>query len=220
MNTPLFPTDFSTPSLLCAQEIVRQRAILQNDHAAPLLVAGVDQAFMKDTIISGIVVIDHESLDVVEEVYYKGTVKYPYIPTFLSFREGPAITSAYEKLQHTPDIMMVDGCGINHPRGAGLATHIGVALDVPTIGVAKHILCGEGDEPLEVGDVSPLVFESRQVGWLIKSCLRCRPIVVAPGHRVSMDGALEITKHMLRGHKLPEPCLLAHKYVNNLKKII
>jgi len=86
--------------------------------------------------------------------------------------------------------------------------------------VAKNILCGKGDEPVEVGDVSPLVFEGRQVGWLIKSCRRCRPIVVAPGHRVSMDGALEITKHMLRGHKLPEPCLLAHKYVNRLKKAI
>jgi len=115
---------------------------------------------------------------------------------------------------------MVDGCGINHLRGAGLATHIGVAMDIPTIGVAKHILCGKGDEPLEVGDVSQLVFESKQVGWLIKSCRRCRPIVVAPGHRVSTDGALAITKHLLRGHKLPELCLLAHKYVNNLKKTI
>ncbi len=220
MNTSLFPSDLSTPSLLRAQELVRQRVVLHNDHAAPRLVAGVDQAFMEDTIISGIVVVDYESLDVVEEVYYTGTVEYPYIPTFLSFREGPAIVSAYGKLQHPPDILMVDGCGINHPWGAGLATHIGVALDVPTIGVAKHILCGKGDEPVEVGDVSPLVFEGRQVGWLIKSCRRCRTIVVAPRHRVSVDGALEITKHMLRGHKLPEPCLLAHKYVNNLKKTI
>lgn len=219
MNTQLFPTDLSTPSLLRAQEIVRQRAVLHNNHAAPRFVAGVDQAFMGDVIISGIVVIDYESLDVIEEVYHTGTLEYPYIPTFLSFREGPAIVSAYGKLQHTPDILMVDGCGINHPRGAGLATHIGVALDVPTIGVAKNILCGKGDEPLEVGDVSQLVFESRQVGWLIKSCRRCRPIVVAPGHRVSMNGALEITKQMLRGHKLPEPCLLAHKFVNNIKKI-
>lgn len=113
---------------------------------------------------------------------------------------------------------MVDGCGINHPRRAGLATHIGVALDVPTIGVTKHILCGEGKEPVHLGEVSPLVFQGSQVGWLIKSCTRCRPIVVAPGHRVSMEGALKITMDMLKGHKLPEPCLLAHKYVNILKK--
>lgn len=218
MDTTLFPTDQSTPSLLHAQEIVRQRAILHDDYAALRLVAGVDQAFMGDTIISGIVVIDYGSLDVVEEVYHKGTVEYPYIPTFLSFREGPAITSAYGKLRHTPDILMVDGCGINHPRGAGLATHVGVALDVPTIGVTKNILCGKADqEPVKVGDVSPLTFKSRQVGWLIRSCQRCRPIVVAPGHRIGMGNALEVTKYMLRGHKLPEPCLLAHRYVNSLK---
>lgn len=130
MDTTLFPTDLSNPSMLRAQELVRQRVVLHNDHAALRLIAGVDQAFMEDTIISGIVVIDYESLDVVEEVHYTSTMEYPYIPTFLSFKEGPAITSAYEKLQHTPDILMVDGCGINHPRGAGLATHIGVAMDV------------------------------------------------------------------------------------------
>ena len=218
MDPSLFPSDLSTPSLLHAQEQVRQRTVLHDDHATPRLIAGVDQAFQGDAIISGIVVMDFESMDVVEEVHYEGTVEYPYIPTFLSFREGPAIVSTFGKLYHTPDILMVDGCGINHPRGAGLATHVGVALDVPTIGVAKNILCGQGTEPLKVGDVSPLVFEGRQVGWLIKSCRKCRPIVVAPGHRVGMEGALEITKHMLRGHKLPEPCLLAHKYVNQLKK--
>ncbi|MCL7415046.1 MAG: endonuclease V, partial [ANME-2 cluster archaeon] len=145
------------------------------------------------------VVMDCRFLKVVEEVHYKETVEYPYIPTFLSFREGPAIISAFRELKRSPDILMVDGCGINHPRFAGLATHVGVALDLPTIGVSKNILCGAGDEPLEVGDVSPLVFEGSQVGWLIKSCRRCRSIVVAPGHRVSMDGALEITKYMLRG---------------------
>lgn len=220
MDPSLFPSDLSTPSLLRAQELVRQRAVLHDDHATPRLIAGVDQAFMEDTIISGIVVVDYVSCEVVEEVYHTGRVEYPYIPTFLSFREGPAIISAFGKLHHTPDILMVDGSGINHPRFAGLATHVGVALEVPTIGVAKNILCGIGDEPVVLGDVCPLVFNNRQVGWLIKSCSRCRPIVVAPGHRVSMDGTLEITKHMLRGHKLPEPCLLAHRYVSILKKTI
>ncbi|MCL7474998.1 MAG: endonuclease V [ANME-2 cluster archaeon] len=220
MDPSLFPFDLSTPSLLRAQDLVRQRAVLYDDHATPRLIAGVDQAFMQDTIISGIVVVDYGSCEVVEEVYHRAHVEYPYIPTFLSFREGPAIVSAFGKLHSTPDILMVDGCGINHPRSAGLATHVGVALDIPTIGVAKNILCGIGDEPVELGDVSPLVFENRQVGWLIKSCSRCRPIVVAPGHRVSMDGTLDITKHMLRGHKLPDPCLLAHRYVTKLAKTI
>lgn len=218
MDTELFPHDLSTPSLLHAQELVRQRAVLEDDYPQPRLIAGVDQAFEGDSIISGIVVLEAGSLEVVEEVHHMGKVVYPYIPTFLSFREGPAIVSAFRKLEYIPDILMVDGCGINHPRGAGLATHVGVALDVPTIGVTKNILCGDASEPVEVGDVSPLVFEGRQVGWLIKSCGRCRPIVVGQGHRVGMDGALAITKQMLKGHKLPEPCLLSHRYVTGLKK--
>lgn len=220
MCTSLFPDDHSTPSLLHAQELVKKKVTLYDDYTDLALVGGVDQAFYKNCIISGIVVMDYESLEIVEEVYHQDIVQYPYIPTFLSFREGPAIISAFSKLNHKPDILIVDGCGINHPRCAGLATHVGVALDVPTIGVAKNILCGEGDEPLQVGEVNPLMFKTQQVGWLIKSCQRCRPIVVAPGHRVSMEGSLEITQNLIKGHKLPEPCLLAHNYVNRIKKTI
>ena len=218
MDTALFPKNLSTPSLLHAQKLVKERSVLHDDYAGPSLVAGVDQAFIEDTIISGIVVMDYQSLKIVEQVHYRRRVEYPYIPTFLSFREGPAIISAYQRLRIKPDILMVDGCGINHPRRAGLATHVGVALDVPTIGVAKNVLCGEGEEPVNVGEVRPLMFKGEQVGWLLKSCGRCRPIVVAPGHRVGMDSALAITQNTLRGHKLPEPCLMAHKYVNELKK--
>lgn len=218
MYNPLFPKDHSTQYLLQAQQIVRERAVLYDDFEGPGLVAGVDQAFCDNIIISGIVVVDAVSMEVKEEVSHSAATEYPYVPTFLSFREGPAIMSAFGKLKLKPDILMVDGCGINHPRRAGLATHVGVALDIPTIGVTKHILCGEGKEPEELGGVSPLVFQGCQVGWLIKSCIRCRPIVVAPGHRISMEGALKITMDMLKGHKLPEPCLLAHRYVNRLKK--
>lgn len=220
MSTSLFPDDLSTSSLLHAQELVRKKVILYDNYTDLTLIGGVDQAFYENSIISGIVVMDCESLEIVEEVYHQDIVHFPYIPTFLSFREGPAIISAFSKLNHEPDILMVDGCGINHPRGAGLATHVGVALDVPTIGITKNILCGEGIEPKQIGEVNPLMFKAHQVGWLIKSCLRCRPIVVAPGHMVSMKGSLKITKNMAKGHKLPEPCFLAHNYVNRIKKTI
>lgn len=220
MGTLLFPDDLSTQSLLKAQELVRKKVILHDRYTGPVLVGGADQAFYDDCIISGIVVMDYESLEIVEEVYHQEPVHYPYIPTFLSFREGPAVISAFLKLKNRPDILMVDGCGINHPRGAGLATHVGVAIDVPTIGVAKNILCGKGDEPARIGDAAPLMFEARQVGWLVRSCQRCRPIVVAPGHRVSMEGSLGITRKMLLGRKLPEPCFYAHSYVNGIKKRI
>ncbi len=113
---------------------------------------------------------------------------------------------------------MVDGAGINHPRCAGIATHVGVALDVPTIGITKKILCGEGKEPEVEGEVSLLIYEGRKIGWLLKTNRRSRAIIIAPGHKVSLDSSLSITKACLRGHKLPEPARLAHEYVNRLKK--
>ncbi len=114
--------------------------------------------------------------------------------------------------------MMVDGAGINHPRGAGIATHIGVALDVPTIGITKKILCGTGEEPIEVGVAAPLLYKGIKVGWLLKSGKRSRAIIVAPGHRISLETSLSVVRSCLRGHKLPEPIRLAHLYVNEAKK--
>lgn len=88
--------------------------------------------------------MDFGSLEIIERVFSIAPISYPYIPTFLSFREGPAIVNAFGKLKIRPDILLIDGAGINHPRGAGIATHIGIALDVPTIGITKKILCGKG----------------------------------------------------------------------------
>ncbi len=213
-----FPSDHSREALLAVQKHVAGIAIAKDDFGELRLIAGVDQAFMDDKIISGIVVLKYDSLEVIERVHSIRPVNYPYIPTFLSFREGPAIVSAFKKLKNPPDIMMVDGAGINHPRGAGIATHIGVSLDVPTIGITKKILCGEGKDPAQVGEANPLIYAGKKVGWLLKSTNRGRPIVVAPGHRISLDVSLSIVKACLRKHKLPEPVRLAHEYVNGIKK--
>lgn len=215
-----FPSDTSRESLLAAQKLVATLAITEDDFDELRLIAGVDQAFVDDRIISGIVMLEFEILEMVERTYSIQLLSYPYIPTFLSFREGPAIVSAYKKLKNPPDILLVDGAGINHPRGAGIATHIGVALNVPAIGITKKILCGTGVEPSQVGAANPLVYDGKKVGWLLKSSKRSRAIVVAPGHRVSLESSLSIVRTCLRGHKLPEPIRLAHEYVNRLKKEI
>jgi len=215
-----FPQDTSRESLLAAQRLVAERAVTRDDFGEPRLIAGVDQSFLGERIISGIVVLRYGSLEVVERVHSIGQVNFPYIPTFLSFREGPAIVSAFKKLKTIPDILMVDGAGINHPRGAGIATHIGVVLDMPTIGITKKILCGSGKEPEHAGEASPLTYKGRKIGWLLKSNKRSRAIVVAPGNRVSLESSLSITKACLRSHKLPEPTRLAHEYVTGLKKEI
>jgi deoxyribonuclease V len=218
IESDFFPSDTSRESLLAAQKLVADLVTTVDDFGDLRKIGGVDQSFMDDKIISGIVVLEYESLEVVERVHSIQPVNYPYIPTFLSFREGPAIVSAFKKLKTPPDLLLVDGAGINHPRRAGIATHVGVALNVPTIGITKKILCGEGKEPAQAGEANPLIYEGKNVGWLLKSTNRSRAIVVAPGHWVSLDSSLSIVKECLRGHKLPEPVRLAHEYVNSVKK--
>ncbi len=215
-----FPEDNSRETLLEVQKRVAEKAIAKDDFGELTLVGGADQAFLDEKVISGIVVLEYDSLEVVEKVHSIEHAGFPYIPTFLSFREGPAIVSAFQKLKNPPDILLVDGAGINHPRSAGIATHIGVALDVPTIGITKRILCGSGDEPSQVGEANPLIYDDRKIGWLLKSGKRSKAIVVAPGNRVSLESSLAIVKKCLRGHKLPEPIRFAHEYVNSVKEAL
>ena len=200
------------------QALVAGMVRVLDDFGAIRYVGAADQAFFQERIISGIVVMDYNSISPIEQAFSIQPVTFPYRSTFLSFREGPAIVNTYERLNAKPDILFIDGAGINHPRRAGLAAHIGAALDVPTIGITKKILCGKGMEPVSAGENSRLIYKDTQVGWLLKSAKNSRPIVVAPGHRVSMISSLLITKACLRGHKLPEPARLAHEYVNTIKK--
>ena len=219
MQTSEFlPESSSREALLKVQHMVAKKAIIKDNFNDIQFIAAADQAFLDKLIISGIILMDFHSLEIIERVFSIQPVSFPYISTFLSFREGPAIVNAYNKLKTGPDILLIDGAGINHPRNAGLATHIGVALDLPTIGITKKILCGKAVEPVNVGETSPLVYMDRTVGWLLKSSQKSRPIVVAPGHMVSLDSSISIVKSCLRGHKLPEPARLAHEYANMCKK--
>ena len=215
----LFPATHDRRVLLDLQRVVAMHASVEDRFGEIKTVAGVDQAFFENKIISGIVTLDYTTMREKDRVYSVETVDFPYIPTFLSFREGRAIVSAYARLPEKPDLLMIDGCGINHPRSAGLATHIGVALDLPTIGVAKSILCGTSEELVGAGESCPLRYNNRDVGWVLKSKKNCNPIIVAPGHRVSMKSSLEIVRHCLRGYKLPEPTRQAHIYANFVKRM-
>jgi len=155
-------------------------------------------------------------MDVVEKKHSIKDVDFPYMPSFLSFREGPAIISAFRSLKTRPDLLMIDGCGINHPRSAGLATHIGVALDMATIGVAKKLLCGTVETPINIGEYSLIILYGQYVGALLLSKKGCNPIIIAPGHKVSLNSTIDIVRHCLRGQKLPDPIRIAHKYVGDI----
>ena len=129
-TSDFFPQDTSRESLLKVQRIVSEKARIKDDFGDINHIAAADQAFFDNRIISGILLMDFGSLEIKECAFSIQPVNFPYITTFLSFREGPGIVNAFRKLKTKPDILLIDGVGINHPRGAGLATHIGVSLDV------------------------------------------------------------------------------------------
>ena len=214
------PDSYDRNNLIQIQSEIASSIIHEDDFEPLNIIGGSDCAFLDDLIICGIVLLDYNTMDVIEKSYFTQKVRFPYIPTFLSFREGGAIVSALFKLEKIPDLLMFDGCGINHPRRVGIASHVGAVLDIPTIGVAKKILCGEPEsgKPEDVGVSKPLIYNGETIGYLYKPKKGTNPIIIAPGNRVSLESSLDVVKHCIRHHKLPEPTRLAHNYVNDVKK--
>ncbi len=190
------------------QEKLRSRVRIESDFGPLHTVGGVDASYLRrqKKIVVAMVVLEIETLRPIERVIWEGPVTFPYIPTFLSFRELPGMLAAYDQLVHKPDLLLVDGQGIAHPRGLGIAAHLGVELDLPTIGCAKSRLVGEY-EPVcpDRGCASPLVHQGRQVGWVVRTRACVRPIFVSPGHRVSLEDALKIVLKVSPRYRIPEP---------------
>ena len=202
------------------QKEIAKRIILEDDFPKPIkTIAGFDLAFKDDTAFVAGILLDYENLYTREIKIIKTKLSFPYIPTFLTFREGPPIIKLYKKLKTKPDIIMINGQGIAHPLYCGIASHVGVLLDTPSIGVAQNRLCGEYKEPKDVGDHSPLMYEGKTIGYVYKSKKNCRPIFISPGHRISLKSSLEIVKNCIRDLKLPVPVHLAHIHANKMKKI-
>lgn len=166
----------------------------------PKLIGGVDVAYRRGVAIGVAVVLDYESLEEVEHRKYAIKVDVPYIPTFLAFREIPAMVGALNSLENRPDIVLVDSHGLMHPRGLGAASHLGVVMEMPTIGVAKSPLVGRvrGDNFIE--------YRGRIVGYMMN-----RNLYISVGHRVSLRTAIRIVGRVTRG-TIPEPTRLAHNY--------
>ncbi len=209
-------------SLTAQQQAMRQQVRAEPLAREPRLVAGCDSSFpTPDTILSVFVVLEFPSLALVEKVYSHGPVAMPYVPGFLSFREAPNVVQAFARLTHRPDVVMVDGHGIAHPRRMGIAAHLGVLLDVPTFGVAKQKLTGTFAEPgPERGSITPLTDPKtgELIGEVVRSKDRVLPLFVSPGHRCDQATATRLTLACLRGYKLPEPTRLADYWAEAFKK--
>ena len=184
-----------------------------NGDISPRLVAGVDISSnnSQGTARGAVVVLSYPELNIVEIKTAEARPAIPYIPGLLSFRECPVILAACEKLYNIPDLVLVDGQGIAHPRRLGLASHLGLFLDVPTIGCAKSILCGRHESVgEEVGSHAELVDNGEVIGAALRTRGGTKPIYVSVGHKIDLVSALYWVINSCHGYRLPEPTRLAH----------
>lgn len=178
---------------------------------APRTVGGVDMSVRGDQVQAAVVVLQLPDLIPVDQATWRGPVEFPYIPGLLSFREVPAVLRALEQLETAPDVLMADGQGRAHPRRFGLACHLGVLLDWPTIGVAKSRLYGTHNEPAqERGAYSPLFGGAEVLGVALRTRVHTRPVYVSVGHRTTLDQAIVFTLACTTRYRIPEPTRQAH----------
>ena len=195
------------------QVSLAKKVVAGDEGLNPSLIAGVDISSPTSRGIArgAAVVLSYPELDLVEVKTVEREVTFPYIPGLLSFREAPLILAAYEELSSVPDLVLVDGQGIAHPRRLGLAAHLGLFLDVPTIGCAKSRLCGAHKLVEEkIGFYAQLVDDSQVIGAVLKTKLGTKPIYVSVGHKISLSSAIKWVLNCCRGYRLPEPTRLAH----------
>ena len=190
------------------QETLRHRVLLTPLARPPRLVGGADAICdRRERLIFGAVaVFTYPELILVEEAAVSGLCPFPYRAGLLSFREVPILAAACRRLRYLPDLLLVDGQGIAHPRGVGLATHLGLVLDLPTLGVAKSRLLGNYTKPdAGAGSRSPLVWQGKEVGLVVRTRTGVRPLYLSPGHRCTLSETLIIVLGCLKGYRLPEP---------------
>lgn len=202
------------------QNELRHQVRIEDAFDPPNIIAGVDVGFdiVRDEAKASIVLLDAKTLAVKAQVTAHQAVSFPYIPGFLSFREIPVLLRALSDLPEMPDMLMVDGQGIAHPRRLGIAAHLGVVTGLPSIGVAKSLLCGKYDEPgPHKGDTSVLMHKGEKIGTVLRSKDNVKPLFISPGHRVSHDTAVAMVLRCLTKYRLPEPTRLADKYSKTVK---
>lgn len=208
------PWDLSTAEALALQEELAEAVLAETTFDPTQLdtVAGVDVGLKGNLARAAVVVLDAASLEPVDWAVATAEIPFPYIPGLLTFREGPSVLAALEKLSTWPDLFVFDGHGRAHPRRIGLASHLGVVLDQPSIGCAKSRLTGEYEEPgEEVGEWSPLREGEETIGAVLRTRSGVRPVFVSTGHRVDLTTAIAVVLSCTKGYRLPETTRYAHK---------
>jgi len=203
--------DVSPAEALRLQEALRRRVVVEKCPGEISSVAGVDMSAQGEVARAAVVVLRFPDLALIEVAKAEAPPSFPYIPGLLAFREGPVILAACEQLQVEPDLFIFDGHGSAHPRRMGIATHVGLFLDKPTVGCAKSPLCGAHEElPPAAGAWVPLVDGGETIGAVVRTRTGAKPVYVSPGHRIDLITAVRYVLACCRGYRLPEPCRLAH----------
>ncbi|MFC1697399.1 endonuclease V [Nanoarchaeota archaeon] len=189
-----------------------KKLIIKDDFEEIKLIAGIDQAYHKNKIISAIVVLEFPSMKIIEKKYSITDSKMPYIPGFMGYRESAVVIDAFNKLENQPDLLMFDANGILHPRKFGLASQVALSLDKPAIGVTKKLICGEVKD-------DKILIEDDVRGKMIKIKEQAKPLIVNPAHKISIRSAVDfVMKTNVPPHKQPEPLHVAHRFADKIRK--
>ena len=223
----LHPWDITPAEAIDLQKRLVPDVIREGDPRDVRLVAAADVAFVDRPLRqaqgrphrrqpslarAAVVLLSYPQLAIVEQHVIEAPVAFPYVPGLLSFRETPVLALAFQELAGRPDLLLVDGQGYAHPRRCGIACHLGLLADIPTIGVAKSRLCGEHEPlPLEAGSRMPLIDGDEVIGLVLRTRQGVSPLYVSAGHRIGLSPAAEWVLRLCRGYRLPEPIRIADK---------
>ncbi len=208
---------------IALQARLRERVRLAPLAAPPRLIAGADVSmeWHSDVVFAGFVILTYPGLEMVDRAAVQAVATFPYVPGLLSFREIPSLLQAWEKLKTKPDLVFVDGVGIAHPRRLGIATHLSLLIDRPTIGCAKSVLTGVYEEPeLAAGATSflrdPVTREP--LGMAVRTKAKVKPMFISPGNRLTIQEAADLVLSCTKKHRMPEPTRQAHLFVNEARR--
>lgn len=220
--TPLHDWNLSPQQAIELQKQLRYEVVAEDNFETPIkTVAGIDLGYDAKNDISRAVavVLSFPELQLLESAEAKLPIQFPYVPGLLSFRETPVAIKALEKLNLTPDVILCDGQGLAHPRRFGIACHIGLIADVPTIGVAKSLLVGKYENLSEErGSATPLVHKGEQIGAVVRTKNKVQPLFVSVGHRISLPTVIDLVLQCAPKYRLPETTRLADKMASYRKR--
>jgi deoxyribonuclease V len=216
-----YDTDISPQQAIQIQAELKPKSVIADLETKVQTVAGADISFDRgsDMMHAAIIVMTMDGHEPVARSLISYKTNFPYIPGLLAFREMPVLLKSWKQLQIKPDVLILDGHGLAHPRRMGIATHLGIEINHPTIGCAKNILTGSHRElGIEKGSTADLIDEGNRLGFALRSRTNVNPIYISPGHKCSFEDCYEIIMQILTNYKLPRTTRLAHKWANKLRK--